>query len=190
MATQEIAAFKIATTESCGIITRSMPKKSQLSSDMTPSFKAIEKNSPYFAGVNNNGRASGNGLASSTPCSTSNSSFTSSIAPMMVTNTTTLKEQTANLTRAIEGLAKHVQEQDSQITKLINKVDGSVTSHIIGKQPEAHDEAKTLMRPQSNEKEKRLVKEPHVSSDRLIPVDQLKEFTMGTIKDKLDGSSK
>ncbi|PIN24481.1 hypothetical protein CDL12_02786 [Handroanthus impetiginosus] len=190
MATQEIAAFKVATAESFGIITRSMSKKSQSSSDMALSFEAVEKSLPYFAGKNNNDGDSKNGSASSTPRSTSSSSFTSNIAPVMVTNATTLEEQIANLTRAIDGLAKHVQEQDSQITKLMNKVDGSDTSRVMGKQPEAHDEAETSMRPQSKENEKLSVKELQVSSYGLIPVDQLKEFIMGAIKDKLDGGSK
>ncbi|PIN04005.1 hypothetical protein CDL12_23465 [Handroanthus impetiginosus] len=142
MAAQEIAALKVTTAESFGVITRSMSKNSQLSSDMAPSFEAIEKSLPYFDGENNN------------------------------------------------GLAKHVQEQDSQITKLMNKVDGSDTSRIMGKQPEAHDEVETSIRPQSNEKEKQSVKQLQVSFDGLILVYQLKEFIMRMIKDKLDGSSK
>ncbi|KAL0449510.1 UNVERIFIED_CONTAM: hypothetical protein Slati_1507400 [Sesamum latifolium] len=108
----------------------------------------------------------------------------------MVTNTTTLEEQIANLTKAIEGLAKHVQEQDSQITKLMNKIDSTDASHIAGKQMEAHDEAETSLKQQSNEREKSSTKELQVSSEGLIPVDQLKEFIMGTIQSKLSGSSK
>ncbi|PIN21577.1 hypothetical protein CDL12_05717 [Handroanthus impetiginosus] len=157
---------------------------------MAHSLEAVEKSLPYFAGKNNNDGDSENSSASSTPRSTSSSLFTSNIVPVIVTNATTLEEQIANLTRAIEGLAKHVQEQDSQITKLMNKVDGSDTSRVMGKQPEAHDEAETSMKPQSKENEKLSVKEVQVSSDGLIPVDQLKEFIMGTIKDKLDGGSK
>ncbi|KAI3470776.1 hypothetical protein Pfo_027439 [Paulownia fortunei] len=117
-------------------------------------------------------------FASSTPCSTSSYSFTSNIVPVMVTNATTLEEQIASLMKAIEGLTKHVQEQDSQITKLMNKVDNVDVSRVMGKQVEVHDE------------EKPSTQEFQVSSDGMIPVDQLKEFIMGTIKDKFDGSSK
>ncbi|KAL0340280.1 UNVERIFIED_CONTAM: hypothetical protein Sradi_4544800 [Sesamum radiatum] len=58
---------------------------------------------------------------------------TSSVTLDMVRNTTTMEEQIANLTRAIGGLAKHVQEQDSQISKLMNKINGSDVSHMAGK---------------------------------------------------------
>ncbi|KAI3446917.1 hypothetical protein Pfo_003582 [Paulownia fortunei] len=130
-----------------------------------------------------------NEFASSTPRSASSDSFTSNMAPVMVTNATTLEEQIASLTKAIEGLMKHVQEQDSQMTKLMNKVDNASTSRIMGKQVEAHDEAETSMKQQPSERVKSF-KELQVSSDGLIPADQLKEFIMGTIKDKFDGSSK
>ncbi|KAL0404077.1 UNVERIFIED_CONTAM: hypothetical protein Sradi_2048500 [Sesamum radiatum] len=108
----------------------------------------------------------------------------------MVTNTTTLEEQIANLTKAIEGLTKHVQEQDSQISKLINKIDNTDASHIAEKQIEAHDEAKTSLKQESNKREKSATKELQVSSEELIPVDKLKEFIMGTIQNKLGGSFK
>ncbi|KAK4394411.1 hypothetical protein Sango_1911900 [Sesamum angolense] len=62
----------------------------------------------------------------------------------MVTNATTIEEQLASLTRAIEGLTKHVQEQDAQIAWLINKADNVDASHIMGKQVEAHDEVEAL----------------------------------------------
>ncbi|KAL0434169.1 UNVERIFIED_CONTAM: hypothetical protein Slati_2751200 [Sesamum latifolium] len=67
-------------------------------------------------------------------------SFTTNVAPVMVTNATTIEEQLASLTRAIEGLTKHVQEQDAQIAKLINKADIVDANHIMEKQVEAHDE--------------------------------------------------
>ncbi|KAL0289090.1 UNVERIFIED_CONTAM: hypothetical protein Sangu_2628800 [Sesamum angustifolium] len=66
-------------------------------------------------------------------------SFTTNVAQVMVTNATTINEQFASLTRAIEGLTKHVQEQDAQITRLINKADNVDASHIMGKQVEAHE---------------------------------------------------
>ncbi|KAL0446183.1 UNVERIFIED_CONTAM: hypothetical protein Slati_1746200 [Sesamum latifolium] len=107
----------------------------------------------------------------------------------MVTNATTIEEQLASLTRAIEGLTKHVQEQDAQIARLIHKADNGDASHIIGKQVEAHDEAEVSTKQRYAENDKS-AKELQVSSDGLIPVDQLKESIEGTIRSKIEGSSK
>lgn len=41
---------------------------------------------------------------------------------VMMTNTTTAKDQISNLTKIIEGLAVHVQRQDDKIAKLIAMV--------------------------------------------------------------------
>ncbi|KAL0350072.1 UNVERIFIED_CONTAM: hypothetical protein Sradi_4156400 [Sesamum radiatum] len=99
------------------------------------------------------------------------------------------KEQLASLTRAIEGLTKHVQEQDAQIARLINKVDNVDASHIMGKQVEAHDEVEAPTKQHYIEKDK-YANELQISSDGLIPMDQLKEFIEGTIRSNIEGSSK
>ncbi|KAL0457845.1 UNVERIFIED_CONTAM: hypothetical protein Slati_0411700 [Sesamum latifolium] len=111
------------------------------------------------------------------------------MAPIMVTNATTIEEQFASLTRAIEGLTKHVQEQDAQIARLIYKADNVDASHIMGKQVEAHDEAEVSTKQRYAENDK-FAKELQVSSDGLIPIDQLKEFIEGTIRSKIEGRSK
>ncbi|KAL0290118.1 UNVERIFIED_CONTAM: hypothetical protein Sradi_7057300 [Sesamum radiatum] len=107
----------------------------------------------------------------------------------MVTNATTIEEQLASLTRAIEGLTKHVQEQDAQIARLINKADNVDASHVMGKQVEVHDEVEASAKQHYTERDK-YANDLQVSSDGLIPVDQLKEFIKGTIKSKIEGSSK
>ncbi|KAL0277961.1 UNVERIFIED_CONTAM: hypothetical protein Sradi_7309200 [Sesamum radiatum] len=107
----------------------------------------------------------------------------------MVANTTTIEEQLASLTRAIEGLTKHVQEQDAQIARLIHKADNVDASHIMGRQVEAHDEVEVSTKQRHTENDKS-AKELQVSSDGLIPMDQLKEFIEGTIRSKIEGSSK
>ncbi|KAL0427894.1 UNVERIFIED_CONTAM: hypothetical protein Slati_2964200 [Sesamum latifolium] len=106
----------------------------------------------------------------------------------MVTNATTIEEQLASLTRAIDGLTKHVQEQDAQIARLIHKADNVDASHIMGKQVEAHDEAEVSTKQRYAENDKS-AKELQVSSHGLILVDQLKEFIKGTIRSKIEGSS-
>ncbi|KAL0445688.1 UNVERIFIED_CONTAM: hypothetical protein Slati_1696700 [Sesamum latifolium] len=59
----------------------------------------------------------------------------------------------------------------------------------MGKQVEAHDEAEISTKQRYAENDKS-AKELQVSSDGLIPVDQLKEFIEGTIRSKIEGSSK
>ncbi|KAH0684682.1 hypothetical protein KY289_022434 [Solanum tuberosum] len=73
-------------------------------------------------------------------------------------------EQLANQTKLVEGLTKHVQHQESQIDKLMDRMKGILygeTSHAPGKGVEG-----------------------------MIPLDRLKEFIKGTIKDKYEVSTK
>ncbi|KAL0387824.1 UNVERIFIED_CONTAM: hypothetical protein Sradi_2664200 [Sesamum radiatum] len=100
------------------------------------------------------------------------------------------REQLADLTRAVEGLMKHVQEQDAQIARLINKADNIDASHVMEKQVEAHDEVGMPIKQHYAEKDKSAKEFFKISSDGLIPVDQLKEFIEGTIRSKLEGSSR
>ncbi|KAI3445385.1 hypothetical protein Pfo_002050 [Paulownia fortunei] len=154
---------------SVGVITRSMSKKLS-SSEITPLLEIVEKDLPHLANTNEDDG------------DLKDESTLSTLAQY--------QKQIASLTKAIEGLTKHVQEQDSQITKLINKVDNADVRRIMGKQVELHDELEMSTKQQSSEKENSSTKELQFSFDGLIPVDQLKEFIMGTIKDKFDGSSK
>ncbi|KAL0420284.1 UNVERIFIED_CONTAM: hypothetical protein Slati_3051300 [Sesamum latifolium] len=59
----------------------------------------------------------------------------------------------------------------------------------MGKQVEAHDEVEVSTKQCCIENDKS-AKKLQVSSDGLIPVDQLKEFIEGTIRSKIEGSSK
>ncbi|KAL0439166.1 UNVERIFIED_CONTAM: hypothetical protein Slati_2399600 [Sesamum latifolium] len=184
MAANKIPTLKAAASssnETLGVITRSKSKKSY---PELAFHKTIKKDLLPLGGINEDDGDLKDDSSSSTPRSTS------SIAPIMVTNTTSLKEQIANLTRAIEGLAKHVQEQDSQISKLMNKIGNTDASHVAGKQIEVQDKYETSLKQQSNERDKSSMKELQVSSERLIYIDQLKEFIIGTIQNKLVGNSK
>ncbi|KAL0336577.1 UNVERIFIED_CONTAM: hypothetical protein Sradi_4869600 [Sesamum radiatum] len=154
-------------TKSVGVTTRSMLKKLKKSSQMSPLTEYVEKNlhSPSYAG-----ESDANKSPPSSPRSVSSYSFTTNVALVMKTNATTIEEQLGSLTRAIKGLTKHVQEQDAQIARLINKADNVDASHIMGKQVEAHDEVEAP----ANQ---------HYT-------DKLKEFIKGTIRSKIEGSSK
>ncbi|KAK4406236.1 hypothetical protein Sango_0630100 [Sesamum angolense] len=146
-----ISKYSSSSTKSVGVTTRSMSKKLKGYSQMSPLAEYVEKNlhSPSYAGESD---------ANKSPPSSPRSVSSYSVAPVMVTNATTIEEQLASLTRAIKGLTNHVQEQDAQIARLINKTDNVDASHAMGKQVEAHD--------------------------------KLKEFIEGTIKSKIEGSSK
>ncbi|KAL0444424.1 UNVERIFIED_CONTAM: hypothetical protein Slati_2165100 [Sesamum latifolium] len=153
---------------------------------MTPLTEYVQKD---FGSLNLASEDDGNKSPPFSPHSVSSHSFTTNVALVMVINATTIEEQLASLTRAIEGLTKHVQEQDAQIARLIHKADNVDANHIMEKQVEAHDEAEVSTKQRYTENDKS-AKELQVSSDGLIPVDQLKEFIKGTIKSKIEGSLK
>ena len=108
------------------------------------------------------------------------------IMQAMVTDASSPEEQLANLTKLVEGLTKHVQNQESRIDKLMNKMEGLLdaeSSHAPGKGIEVQEieNPAKLAAP---------VKEMPVSSEGMIPLDRLKEFIEGTIKDKYEVSTK
>ncbi|KAK4392799.1 hypothetical protein Sango_2057700 [Sesamum angolense] len=170
-----------SSTKSVDVTTRSMSKKLNESSQMSPLAKYVEKNlhSPSDAGDSD-----ANKSPPSSPRSMSSYSFTTNVAAVMVTNATTIEEQLSSLTRAIEGLMKHVQEQDAQIARLINKADNVDASHVMGKNVEAHDEVKAPTKQHYTEKDK-YAKELQISSDGLIPVDQLKSKNFSIVSTAL-----
>ncbi|KAL0295650.1 UNVERIFIED_CONTAM: hypothetical protein Sangu_3191000 [Sesamum angustifolium] len=175
-----------SSTKSIGITTRNMSKKLKESSQMSPLTEYVEKNlhSPSYAS-----KSDANKSSPTSPRFVSSYFFTTNVAPVMVTNATTIEEQIADVTRAIERLMKHVQEQDAQIARLINKADNIDASHVMGKQVEALDEVEMPIKQHYTGKDKS-TKELQISSDRLIPVDQLKEFIEATIRSKIEGSSR
>ncbi|KAK4404298.1 hypothetical protein Sango_0798400 [Sesamum angolense] len=148
-----------STTNNIGVTTRSMSNKLNGSSQMTHLTEYVQKDldSPSHASEDD-----GNKSPPSSPHFVSSYSFTTNVAPVVVSNVTTIEKQ------------------------LANNVD---TTHIIGKQAEAHDEAEASTKQHYTKKDKS-AKEFQVSSDGMIPVDQLKEFIEGTIRSKIDGNSK
>ncbi|KAK4386822.1 hypothetical protein Sango_2552800 [Sesamum angolense] len=181
-----ISKSSSSSIKSVGVTTRNMSKKLKESSQISPLAEYVENNlhSPSYAS-----ESDANKSPPTSPCSVSSYSFTTNVAPVMVINATTIEEQLADLTRAIEGFMKHVQEQYAQIARLINKADNVDASHVMGKQVEAHDEVEASAKQHYTVRDK-YAKELQVSSDGLIPVDQLKEFIEGTIKSKIKRSSK
>ncbi|KAL2231165.1 UNVERIFIED_CONTAM: hypothetical protein Sindi_1710900 [Sesamum indicum] len=135
MTANKIDALKVhasSSNDSIGVIIRSVSKK--VYPEVT-FHETVEKDLLYLGGSNEDDGDLKNDSSSSTPHSTS------SVAPVMVINTTTLEEQIGSPKRAIKSLAKHIQEQDSQISKLMNKINSINASHVAEKQVETHDEA-------------------------------------------------
>ncbi|KAL0352275.1 UNVERIFIED_CONTAM: hypothetical protein Scaly_1616200 [Sesamum calycinum] len=124
-----ISKSSSSSIKSVGVITRNMSKKLKESSQMYPLAAYVEKNlhSPSYASESDVNKS-----PPTSPCFVSSYSFTTNVAPVMVINATTIEEQLADLTRAIEGLMKHVQEQDTQIARLINKADISMQAMSWG----------------------------------------------------------
>ncbi|KAK4397710.1 hypothetical protein Sango_1246500 [Sesamum angolense] len=150
-----ISKFSCSSTKSVDVTTRSMSKKFKEFSQMSSLAEYVEKNlhSPGYAS-----ESDANKSPLSFPRSVSSYSFTTNVAPVMVTNATTIEEQLASLTRAIERLTKHVQEQDAQIARLINKTNNvDDASHIMGKQVEAHGEVEAPAKQHYTEKDNQAV---------------------------------
>ncbi|KAL0428073.1 UNVERIFIED_CONTAM: hypothetical protein Slati_2982100 [Sesamum latifolium] len=178
-----ISKSSSSSTKSVGVTTRCMLKKLKDSSQMTPLTEYLKKDLGSHSHKDD-----GNKSPPSSPRFVSSYSFTINVAPVMVINATTIEEQLASLTRAIEGLTKHIQEQDAQIARLINKADNVDASHIMRNQVEAHDEIEASTKQHYTEDKS--TKELQISSDGLISKDQLKEFIDRTIRSKIEGSSK
>lgn len=105
----------------------------------------------------------------------------------MVTTTSFVEKQLVSLTRAIEGLTKYVQDQDARIVKLTDRVEGMMdeeSSHAPGKRPQVQE---TVDHPL---KQVEHAKEIQVSSEGRIPINQIKGFIIGTIKDKYEVATK
>ena len=108
------------------------------------------------------------------------------IMQTMVTAASSPEEQLANLTKLVEGLTMHVQHQESRIYKLMDRIEGLLdgdASHAPGKGIEVQE-------IEDPAKKAPFVKEMPVSSEGMIPLDRLKEFIEGTIKDKYEVSTK
>lgn len=105
---------------------------------------------------------------------------------IMMTNITIVEDQIAQLTRLVEGLVAHVQNQDVKIAKLTNGVEQDVGDNpLMSKNNGTQDEGETS---KSKDVSKLYVtKDLPISSDGMIHVNHLKEFIEGTIKDKFDG---
>ena len=108
------------------------------------------------------------------------------IMQTMVTVVSSPEEQLANLTKLVEGSMKYLQHQESRIDKLMDRIEGLLDRDAIHA-PWKGIEVQEIKDPA---KKAPFVKEMPVSSEGMIPLDRLKEFIEGTIKDKYEVSTK
>ncbi|WMV08773.1 hypothetical protein MTR67_002158 [Solanum verrucosum] len=97
----------------------------------------------------------------------------------------TIEEQLASLTKAIEGLIKCAHEQDAKLSKLTNQMNNMIerSSQEPLNHPKIQEEGESCIKQTK-------IKEIHLSTKGLIPIDQLKDFIIEAIEDKSDSSSK
>ncbi|XP_012846309.1 PREDICTED: uncharacterized protein LOC105966290 [Erythranthe guttata] len=173
-------------SEMASVMTTNATTMEEASSKTSSTPRTVQKGLPPL--VNTSADVEGSKREISQPMPHSTSSY-SEMASVMTTNATTMEEQIASLTKAIEGLTKHVQQRDSQIAKLIEKMNKADASQIV-EQIEAQDEVEASTKQQPVENEKALAQELQVSPEGMIHVDQVMTLISGTIKDKLEGGSK
>ncbi|GAA0159808.1 hypothetical protein LIER_16506 [Lithospermum erythrorhizon] len=100
------------------------------------------------------------------------------VTPVMMTISSTLEEQVAALTKTLEGITKYIQGQDDKISKLMEKVECKT-----------EETSKAPLIPEVSESSNKISSKEaniQISSERLIPIDQLKQFIEGTIKSKYE----
>ena len=107
------------------------------------------------------------------------------IMQTMVTVASSLEEQLANLTKFVEGLINYVQHQESRIDKLMDRIEGI----LDGDASQAPGNCIEVQEIEDPAKKAPFVKEMQVCYEGMIPLDCLKEFIEGTIKDKYEVST-
>ncbi|XP_070022386.1 uncharacterized protein [Nicotiana sylvestris] len=94
-----------------------------------------------------------------------------------------MEEQLTNLTKALEKLTKYTEDRDTRLEKLASQIESLALAKSIQAPVEL---SKDKEKGESSTRQTVVVKEIQVSLESLIHVEQLKDFIIGTIKDKID----
>ncbi|KAK3019570.1 hypothetical protein RJ639_003637 [Escallonia herrerae] len=116
----------------------------------------------------------------------SNSTFCGTM-PVMVTHAQTLEEQVASLAKVFELLTRSIQDRDSQIAIILSKLEGKEDAETSNAN---EDKNKKVPKGEDSNKKTKPENAFQLTSEGSIPIDQLREFIMGTIKDKFERPTK
>ncbi|KAH6804249.1 hypothetical protein C2S51_032496 [Perilla frutescens var. frutescens] len=164
-----------STMKSVGVTARNMKKQTLEALKMA----TIEEEELYISNIIGNNKQ----LESDFP---PKASYSFEKAVMMAIDST-VEDQLANLTKLVEEMQKHIQNQDAEISRL--RKDKGETSHANSKENDDNGD-EVSSKQQTDEDGRAATKGIQVSSDGFIQIDQLREFIEGTIKSKFDGGSK
>ncbi|KAH6831489.1 hypothetical protein C2S53_010419 [Perilla frutescens var. hirtella] len=101
---------------------------------------------------------------------------------VMMADGSTTDEQIANLTKLMEQMYAYIKRQHDQIARLLKGKE--VMSQENHEENSENNGNETPEKPEMNDDAKSSAKELNVSVDGSIPINQLKEFIEGTIKDR------
>ncbi|XP_070050397.1 uncharacterized protein [Nicotiana tomentosiformis] len=170
--------------------TNALEGGSDVAEKIKKTLALLDLSGSKYSAVKEDNNASSDGSSPLTPHSVSHlrinmcdnlfySPSSTTIMQAMVKNTPSVEEQLANLTEAIAGLTKCLQNQDARINKLTDMVGilmEEESTHAPGKLPESNSPPRQVAS----------AKAIPVSSKGMFPIDQLKEFIEGTIKSKYE----
>ena len=94
-----------------------------LASKMKPQAIPLQKSSGAREIVFNTQGDVDNSPMETSPCQSPNKASSSSTMSVMMTETTSLEDQVANLTKLVEGLSTSLKAKDHEIAKLMNKLE-------------------------------------------------------------------
>ncbi|GFZ19590.1 hypothetical protein Acr_28g0002950 [Actinidia rufa] len=112
-------------------------------------------------------------------------SFNSVVMPVMTTNALAIEEQLVILTKTVEALCKTMEDRDVQMASMMNKIESLGESNQVTDNPPKLQDV-----TDSSAKQQKTHNNLQVSDDGSIPIDQLKEIILDTIKDKYEETLK
>ncbi|GAA0147884.1 hypothetical protein LIER_36600 [Lithospermum erythrorhizon] len=154
--------ISLSSSTGCNLVTSATPMKNFSSNVSTPASPRQNLQSKYLM----------------------HEDTTDPYTAVTMTTSSHLEEQVASLTKTLEGIAKYIEGQDAKILMIMERVpannEGGSRNEVSLKAPDIHELLESSGNNKSNDSR------IQIPTDRLIPMNQLKKFIMGAIKDKLE----